>query len=101
MKRVRNTGKIFLLSAIALGIAAAPLAANPIISHKYTADPNPVVWGDRVYVYASQDDFNPASSGYDITAYTLISSDDMVNWTDHGEVFKVKRDMPWANQCYA
>ncbi|MCL2220674.1 MAG: family 43 glycosylhydrolase, partial [Chitinispirillia bacterium] len=30
-----------------------------------------------------------------------ISSDDMVNWTDHGEVFKVKRDMPWANQCYA
>jgi arabinoxylan arabinofuranohydrolase len=76
-------------------------AQNPILTHKYTADPNAFIWNDRIYVYASFDNNNPTTGGYNITAYTLISSDDMVNWTDHGEVFQVKRDMSWANQSYA
>jgi arabinoxylan arabinofuranohydrolase len=89
-------------SAFAACIAAASLfAANPIFTHKYTADPNPIVWNDRLYVFASQDDNNPADKGYNITAYTLMSSDDMANWTDHGEVFQVTRDMSWAKQAYA
>ena len=67
------------------------LAENPIITHKYTADPNAMVYNGRVYVYCSRDDNNKGES-YDIVDYTLISSDDMVNWTDHGEVFKVPRD---------
>lgn len=75
------------------------LAENPIITQKYTADPNAMVWNGRVYVYCSRDDNN--GEGYDIVDYTLISSDDMVNWTDHGEVFKVPRDASWANRAYA
>lgn len=76
------------------------LAENPIITHKYTADPNAMVYNGRVYVYCSRDDNNKGES-YDIVDYTLISSDDMVNWTDHGEVFKVPRDASWANRAYA
>jgi arabinoxylan arabinofuranohydrolase len=95
-----------LLHSVALcliGIfAVSPvLAQNPILTHKYTADPNAFIWNDRIYVYASFDNNNPAAGGYNITAYTLMSSDDMANWTDHGEVFQVKRDMSWANQAYA
>jgi len=74
-------------------------AENPIITHKYTADPNAMVWNGRIYVYCSRDDNN--GDGYDIIDYTLVSSDDMVNWTDHGEVFKVPRDAKWANRAYA
>lgn len=76
------------------------MADNAIITHKYTADPNAIVYKDRVYVYCSHDDNNP-DDGFNIIDYTLVSSDDMKNWTDHGEVFKVPRDGQWARQAYA
>jgi arabinoxylan arabinofuranohydrolase len=81
------------LAAVAVSTIAVPLLANPILSHKYTADPQPIVWNNRLYVYASNDDqsTNP-DDGYMIQAYTLVSTDDMANWTDHGEVFRVPRD---------
>ncbi len=75
-------------------------ADNPIISQKYTADPNAIVYNDRVYVFCSNDDNNP-SDGFNIINYTLVSSDDMANWTDHGEVFEVPRDASWCRQAYA
>ncbi len=93
--------KLLFLMVAVMVFAAAAFAANPILRQKYTADPNPFVWNDRLYAYCSYDNNNPTSSGYDIRFYTLISSDDMVNWTDHGEVFSVKRDMSWANNAYA
>ena len=97
-----KTKKIFALSAALVVFALSPvLAENPIISQKYTADPTAIVWNDRVYVYCSNDDNNPTSGGYDIKAYTLVSSDDMANWTDHGEVFRVPRDLSVNNQAYA
>jgi len=99
-----NILKTFPLSAmiVIVALSLSPvLAENPIIRQKYTADPNAIVWNDRVYVYCSNDDNNPSTSGYDITAYTLMSSDDMANWTDHGEVFRVPRDLTGFNQAYA
>lgn len=79
--------------------SATLFADNPIISHKYTADPSALVYKDRVYVYMSNDEDN--NEGYQIYNYTLISSDDLVNWTDHGEVFKVKDISKWAGMAYA
>jgi arabinoxylan arabinofuranohydrolase len=75
-------------------------ADNPIITQKYTADPNAIVYNNRVYVFCSHDDNNP-DNGFNIIDYTLVSSDDMANWTDHGEVFKVPRDASWCKQAYA
>ncbi|GBU21247.1 arabinoxylan arabinofuranohydrolase precursor [Fibrobacteres bacterium R8-0-B4] len=94
--------KMFLTAAAAL-IANTAFAANPVLRQKYTADPNPFVWNDRLYAYCSYDNNNPASSGYNIKFYTLISTDDMANWTDHGEVFSVGRDLASASykQAYA
>jgi arabinoxylan arabinofuranohydrolase len=93
--------KLFLMAAVVL-LAHTAFAANPLLRQKYTADPNPFVWNDRLYVYCSYDNNNQTDNKtYNIKFYTLISSDDMVNWTDHGEVFSVGRDLPSYNQAYA
>ncbi|MDR0307588.1 MAG: family 43 glycosylhydrolase [Chitinispirillales bacterium] len=96
--------KRIIASIIAAAIAATavPVWANPILSHKYTADPQPIVWNNRLYVYASNDDLSVVESdGYVIQAYTLVSTDDMANWTDHGEVFRVPRDWNRGNASNA
>ncbi|MDR2593359.1 MAG: family 43 glycosylhydrolase [Fibromonadaceae bacterium] len=94
--------KALLLTIAAIISVGTAFAANPILRQKYTADPNAFVWGDRLYIYASYDNNNPSSSGYDIKFYTLMSTDDMANWTDHGEVYSVGRDGPSGyNQAYA
>ncbi|MGD9201527.1 MAG: glycoside hydrolase family 43 protein [Chitinispirillia bacterium] len=74
-------------------------ADNPIISQRYTADPNAFIFEDRVYVMCTSDEDNV--NGYKLYNYTLISSDDMVNWTDHNLVFQVQRDTKWGGQAYA
>ncbi|MFW6221761.1 MAG: family 43 glycosylhydrolase, partial [Fibrobacterota bacterium] len=97
MTRVRNILSAAVISAgIMIGVTAVAPSANPILTHKYTADPQPIVWNDRLYVYASNDDQSvDPDAGYVIQAYTLVSTDDMANWVDHGEVFRVPRD--WRN----
>ncbi len=102
MKQLLSFRKISPLSALVGLFALSPiLAENPIINQKYTADPTAIVWNDRLYVYCSNDNNNPTEGGYDIQAYTLVSTDDMANWTDHGEVFRVPRDLSSYNQAYA
>ena len=97
MTRVKNILLAAVISSgIIIGTTAVPLSANPVLSHKYTADPQPIVWKNRLYVYASNDDQSVnENDGYVIQAYTLVSTDDMANWVDHGEVFRVPRD--WKN----
>jgi Beta-xylosidase len=54
----------------------------------YTADPSARVWNDgRLYVYASHDIAPP--QGCDLMdQYHVFSTDDMVNWVDHGEILR-------------
>jgi len=94
-----STNKFLVLISILVFSPQVIFADNPIITQKYTADPSAHVYNGRVYVYCSRDDNN--TSDYKINDYTLISSDDMVNWTDHGEVFEVPRDASWASKAYA
>jgi len=83
------------------------LGANPFITHMYTADPSAHVWADgRLYVYPSHDVF-PAKGCDLMDKYHVFSTDDMVNWTDHGEIVNsdmVKWGRPeggfmWAPDC--
>jgi arabinoxylan arabinofuranohydrolase len=65
-----------------------------IFSQRYTADPAVIVYNGRVYVYASHDtDDQPQ---FLMDGYTCFSSDDLLNWTDHGEVAMAK-DIPYIN----
>ncbi len=82
-----------------MSIGTPAHADNPLITQRYAADPNAMVVDDRVYIYCSADDHN--TTGYNMRGYVLISSDDLVNWTDHGEVFNVQDDTSWAGVAYA
>ena len=66
-------------------------AENPIIQHMYTADPSARVFKDgRLYVYASHDVDPP--HGCDLMdQYHVFSTDNMVNWKDHGEIVRASR----------
>lgn len=73
-------------------------ARNPLVTHLFTADPNAVVYGDRVYLYVSHD--VDGQDGYDMVDYRGFSSADMVNWQDHGVLIH-SDDLPWAENLYA
>ncbi|MBN2344229.1 MAG: family 43 glycosylhydrolase [Deltaproteobacteria bacterium] len=71
---------------------------NPIITHMFTADPSARVFDDRIYVYASHD--LDAQDEYEMTDYHVFSSNDLVNWQDHGVALDVA-DIPWADRLFA
>ena len=67
----------------------------PLIQTKYTADPAPMVYNGKVYLYTTHDeDFGDNFEMYDWLLYT---SDDMVNWTDCGSVAST-RDFSWRSR---
>ena len=88
---------ILMLSSAAF--AGGALAVNPIITHKYSADPNAFVWNDRLYVMCSHD--TTGQDGFEMHDYILLSTDDLVNWTDHGDVFRGGKDVKWCWNLYA
>lgn len=93
--------EIFKLTVVAV-LCCCPLlsfAINPIISQRYTADPIGLEYNGRLYVYTSHD--IDGQERYWMNDITCVSTDDMQNWTDHGEVFKAVRDIPWATQTWA
>ncbi|GAA4070488.1 glycoside hydrolase family 43 protein [Amphibacillus indicireducens] len=74
-------------------IAKKPPYGNPLVSHKFGADPYALVYNDRVYLYATNDEFEYDEEGNitenkygNINTLTVISSADLVNWTDHGVI---------------
>lgn len=78
------------------------LGQNPIIQTAYTADPAPMVYNDRLYLYTSHDE--PNSTWFTMDNWKLYSTNDMVNWTDHGIVlnytdFEWAKSDAWAPQC--
>jgi arabinoxylan arabinofuranohydrolase len=98
----------FIRCGSSLALVLAVLAPSPrayadypIASHRYLADPGVLIRDDRIYLYASNDDDNAVGGGYTISSYVCISSNDLKNWTDHGEVFRVPRNASWATNSWA
>jgi len=90
-----------------LSINLCQAQVNPFIKHMYTADPSAHVWSDgRLYVYPSTDIAPP--QGCDLMdQYHVFSTDDMVNWKDHGEILRASQvawgrpegGFMWAPDC--
>lgn len=97
-----NRKKILLFSSLfAMGYLSG-LAQNPIIQTNYTADPAPMVYNDKVYLYTTHDEDN--STWFTMNDWRLYTTNDMVNWTDHGAVlsyadFSWAKGDAWAPQC--
>lgn len=67
---------------------------NPVITQRFGADPYALVYGDRVYLYMTGDTFIRGEDGQitenvysQIDTINIVSSEDLVNWTDHGTVY--------------
>lgn len=76
------------------------------IGHLYTADPSAHVWNiggrDVLYVYASHD-MEPALGCDRMDRYHVFSTEDMVNWTDHGEILSaddVREQGGWGSHGF-
>ena len=89
---------ITLLTAMATMTASAQ---NPIVQTWFTSDPAPLVVGDKMYVYTGHDEDN--ADFFWMQEWRVYSTDDMVNWQDHGsplalESFSWADDRAWASQ---
>lgn len=91
-----NRCSIFgILLLVSVSARAQDLPPNPFITHMYTADPSAHVWQDgRLYLYPSHD-IAPPQGADKMDQYHVFSTDDMVNWTDHGEILR-SSDVPWG-----
>lgn len=82
---------------------------NPLMGHKFGADPFAMVDGDRVYIYMTDDHLykdngEVIKEGYgDTRRISIISSEDLVNWSDHGAQPVAGSGAPasWANNSWA
>ena len=92
--------KRFLIPLAALMLACASLAAqNPVIKGQFSADPTARVFNGKVWLFASHDIISPVEPErrwFCMEDYHAFSSEDLVNWTDHGVILDQK-DVPWGN----
>ena len=80
---------------------------NPLLPNFYCADPTAVVYEGRLYVIGTNDHQmfqnlkadEDVNYGY-INTLAVMSSDDMANWTFHGEI-KVGQIARWAGNSWA
>jgi len=78
--------------------------ANPIVDAAFTADPTAVEYEGRLYVYGTNDteQYEQAEkNSYEkIRTIAMMSTDDMVNWTFHGNI-PVGKVAPWILNSWA
>ncbi|MCR2806854.1 glycoside hydrolase family 43 protein [Paenibacillus soyae] len=91
-------------------VGKLPGYGNPVVAHKFGADPYALVYGDRVYLYNTNDVLEYDGQGEvkdntygNINKLSVISSDDLINWTDHGviQVAGPQGAAKWATQSWA
>ena len=70
------------------------MSGSLLTDHIYAADPSAHVFGDRLYLFVSYDE--PNTNSYDsMVCYHVVSTDDLVNWIDHGRVLHLDQ-VDWA-----
>lgn len=93
-----------LATCAAVLLPAVAWADNPIVQTNYTADPAPMVYEDRLYVYTTHDEDVTVNNFFTMNDWRIYSTVDMVNWTDHGSPLSYKSFTwgtgdAWAGQC--
>jgi beta-xylosidase len=68
---------------------------NPIIRHKFTADPTAIVHKDTVYLYTGHDEPPPGIDDYRMHEWLCFSSRDLNSWQEHPSPLKAT-DFSWA-----
>ena len=109
--RVDNAvSNISLVKLDSEALAKIPGYSNPLIDYDFGADPFALEYNGRVYVYMTADQFEYDQNGNiidntysKINKLHVISSADLVNWTDHGfiPVAGPNGVAKWANNSWA
>ncbi|MDV6330908.1 family 43 glycosylhydrolase [Asticcacaulis sp. 201] len=87
-----------LAAVLGLGaslVASYAVAASPLVSDRFNADPSPHVFDGQVYLYATNDQDN-SGKYWDSTDWRLISSSDLEHWRDEGSFLSVSV-FKWAS----
>ena len=111
--------KTTILSTVAVAAAFSAIAApspkfengefygNPLLDHHFCADPTAVEYNGRLFVYGTNDhqqyDESPVKTNntYEcIKTLSMMSTEDMANWTYHGEI-PVGEIAPWIVNSWA
>ena len=89
---MKKSNGIAMLGLLA-GLGVNALADNPISTYHYLADPSCASDGDTFYILTDVDDYNNQTNwNYDIVGLYAFTSEDMKNWTDHGMIFRSRRE---------
>ena len=92
---VKKLSKVSVATLFAVaGLTTFSHADNPISTYHYLADPSAASDGDTFYILTDTDDMCVSSDpfNYDIVGLYAFTSKDMKNWTDHGLIFRSKRE---------
>lgn len=86
------------------------LSNNPLMTQRFGADPYVIEYDGRAYVYMTGDVLQYDDSGAvtnnsysQINKLNVISSADLVNWTDHGTIYAAgpQGAAKWGNNSWA
>ncbi len=86
------------LCALLLALSSGAMAQNPIISGQFTADPTARVFDGKMYLYPSHDIPSPIEklkTWFCMPDYHVFSSDNLMDWTDHGVIVSQDK-VPWV-----
>ncbi len=110
-KEKEKEKEIMSFDNITLAKTVKPITdRNPVMVQRFGADPYALVYGDRVYLYMTGDtpmydgDGKLKENNYsNICTINVISSADLVNWTDHGTVYaaSAKGAAKWGGNSWA
>lgn len=95
-KKYSKAFKLSVLIAFVLVPVMGTVSQNPVITHKYTADPAAIVHNNKVYLYVGQDEAPAPENRYVMNQWLIFSSDDMVNWKEETAV-RVVETFAWAS----
>ncbi|MEI3798289.1 MULTISPECIES: glycoside hydrolase family 43 protein [unclassified Chitinophaga] len=69
---------------------------NPIIRHKFTADPTAIVHNNTIYLYTGHDEAPVGAEAYVMNEWLCFSSTNLTEWTEHPVPLKAT-DFSWAS----
>lgn len=103
-KHIAALGFFFFAGKFLIAQADAPVIdtvfeanGNPVIRHKFTADPAAMVYKDKVYLYTGRDQAPPKEARYVMHEWLCFSTPDMKTWTEHPSPLNVKA-FSWAKR---
>ena len=89
-----------LLLLLLIMLSGIVFAQNPFIRDQFTADPTARVFNGKVYVFPSHDIISPVEperQWFCMEDYHVFSSDNLVDWTDHGVII-TQNKVPWVRE---